>query len=89
LEDDRPYLVEFHAPLDDRAQDALSAAGVELVGSRGGGALAPGGGTRDEMDRRLARVFAPGAGEAAAKVRDALAERDVPFHPLGVEPDRG
>ena len=30
----------------------------------------------------------PGAGEAAAKVRDALGERDVPFHPLGVEPER-
>jgi len=89
LDDDRPYLVEFHAPLDDRARGALSAAQVELVGSRGGGALAPGGGTRDEMDRHLARVFAPGAGEAAAKLRDALAERDVPFHPLGVEPERG
>jgi hypothetical protein len=70
LEDDRPYLVEFHAPLDDRARGALSAAQVELVGSRGGGALAPGGGTRDEMDRHLA-------------------ERDVPFHPLGVVPERG
>jgi hypothetical protein len=89
LEDDRPYLVEFHAPLDDRARDALSAAGVELVGSRGGGAVAPGGGTRDEMDRHLARVLAQGAGEAAAKVRDALTERDISFHPLGVEPDRG
>jgi hypothetical protein len=88
MEDLRPYRVEFQAPLDDRARSALAPAGIELVGSGGGGTLPPSGGTLAKMDRHLARVFAPSAGEAAANVRDALADREIPFYPLGVEPER-
>jgi hypothetical protein len=88
MEDLRPYRVEFQAPLDDRARSVLAAAGIELVGSGGGGIVPPGGGTLGKMDRHVARVFAPSAGEAAANVRDALTDREITFYPLAVEPDR-
>ena len=83
VEDQREYIVQFHAHLDDAAQAVLDSAGITLRGATGPVTVGPGD-ERQEPDHHYANVYAPSEAEAAGKVADALRAADVPFTPRGV-----
>ena len=87
MEDQKPYLVEFAAASgdEDRVRAALEAAGITVV--RGTGArTVPLGGDLPTSGHYHATAYAPGEGEAAGKVADALKETGIDFTPIRVTP---
>ena len=81
------YTVQFRTEpcLSDEARAALDAAGIQLVGSHGGGTVPPDGNLPD-VDTHTVSVDAENEDAAGRALTEALEGKTVAFELMGVEP---
>lgn len=84
---ERPFVVQFRTEpgISDEVRNALSAAGIQLVGSHGGGTVPPGG-DLPQPYTHTALVDAEDGDEAGRKVTQAVKGKTAAFELLTVEP---
>ena len=82
------FIVQFRTEpgVSEEVTNALSASGIQLVGSYGGGGAVRPGGELRQPNARTALVDAEDRDEAGRKVTEAMKGKTFAFELLSVEP---